>query len=311
MPLAGKAPLVAPSPVPHHPAEQHPAAQPSSQALPLTGFHLEPAGPAAHPPGRCNAGCSGTHWKHICMRDICQGCYQCTALSNRTQLDKQSKAHYRPNLLWIMADDLGYGEGGTAFQFGAPRGRLRTPNLDQFAKEGMRFARSYAGYTVCGPSRTSFMTGYHSGNFVGRGLSGMAFGADKDVPTLPRLLKGAGYTTAVFGKSDPLLAPLNQGFDYFIGQVDQVQCHDMYPRTLDWMAGRGNLDLVGNWQLRDRGLEGDATLSRQACMARPKDFNYTEEVTQSYAMRWLRGWSRHIGESRGDIGELRGWSRQP
>ena len=166
-----------------------------------------------------------------------------------------------------MADDLGYGEGGTAFAFGAPRGRLRTPNLDKFAKEGMRFTRSYAGYTVCGPSRTSFMTGYHSGKFTEKGLSGMAFGAERNVSTLPRLLKAAGYTTAVFGKSDPLLAPVNQGFDYFIGQVDQVQCHDMYPRAMDFSNGRGNVDLVGNWQLRDRGLEGNATLSRGACMA--------------------------------------------
>ena len=49
---------------------------------------------------------------------------------------------------------------------------------------------------------------------------------------------------------------------------------------------------MGNWQLRERGLEGDATRSRQECMAHPQDFNYTEAVTQSYAMRWLRGWSR-------------------
>ena len=89
------------------------------------------------------------------------------------------------------------------------------------------------------------------------------------------LVKAAGYATAVFGKSDPLLAPVNQGFDYFIGQVDQVQCHDMYPRAIDFCAGRGNMDLVGNWQLRDRGLEGNATLSREACMAHPKDFTYT------------------------------------
>ena len=142
MPGSGKAPLPSPTP---HPA----AGQPPSQALPLTGYSLEPAGPAAASGGRCNAGCAGTHWKHICMRDICQGCYQCTALSNATfagvstQLDKQSKGHFRPNLLWIMADDLGYGEV-TAYAFGSPKGRLRTPNLDQFARDGMRFTRSCA-----------------------------------------------------------------------------------------------------------------------------------------------------------------------
>ena len=116
------------------------------QTPPLVGFSLEPAATAQK---RCNSGCAGTHWKHICMRDICQGCYQCTALSNATfagvstQLDKQSKGHFRPNLLWIMADDLGYGEV-TAYAFGSPKGRLRTPNLDQFARDGMRFTRSCA-----------------------------------------------------------------------------------------------------------------------------------------------------------------------
>lgn len=256
-------------------------------AQPLTGFSLEPV--ASAPAGKCNSGCAGTHWKHICMRDICQGCYQCTALSNITQLGKQSKNHYRPNLLWIMADDLGYGEVG-AYAFGAPKGRLRTPNLDQFARDGMRFTRQYAGYTVCGPSRTSFMTGYHSGNFIAKGLSGMAFGPERNISTLPALLKKAGYTTAIFGKSDPLDKPVAQGFDYFIGQADQVQCHDMYPRAMDFSFGRGNLDLVGNWKLEQ--WQGNATASREACMAHPQDFNYTEDVTQSYAMRWLRGWTR-------------------
>ena len=137
------------------------------------------------------------------------------------------------------------------------------------------------------------MTGYHSGNFIEKGLTGMAFGPEKNnISTLPKMLKAAGYTTAVFGKSDPLLAPVSQGFDYFIGQVDQVQCHDMYPRTMDFSNGRGNVDLVGNWALRQRGIEGNATASREACMASPRDFNYTEEVTQNYAMRWLRGWAK-------------------
>lgn len=123
-----------PQPSPTPPTTRQPSVlEPPS----LAGFSLELA-----TQGGCNSGCSGTHWKHICMRDICQGCYQCTAL-NSTELDK-SKGRYRPNLLWIMADDLGYGEGGTAFAFGSPKGQLRTPNLDKLAREGMRFTRSCA-----------------------------------------------------------------------------------------------------------------------------------------------------------------------
>ena len=142
------------------------------------------------------------------------------------------------------------------------------------------------------------MTGYHSGNFIKKGLSGMAFGAERNVSILPRLLKAAGYTSAIFGKSDPLLSPVNQGFDYFIGQVDQVQCHDMYPRAMDFANGRGNVDLVGNWAFRTRGIEGNANLSRNACMVRPQDFNYTEEVTQDYAVRWLHGWANGLAWTR-------------
>ena len=144
-----------------------------------------------------------------------------------------------------------------------------------------------AGYTVCGPSRTSLLTGYHSGNFYAKGLTGTAFGPEKFVLTLPSMLKQAGYATAAFGKSDPLLAPLQQGFEYFIGQVDQVECHDMYPRAIDFGAGRGNLNLSLNWVLDPK----DPTGSRQACMSRPNDFNYTQDITHSYAMGWLRVWA--------------------
>jgi len=68
----------------------------------------------------------------------------------------------RPNIVWIMADDLGYGEVGL-YPATSEHGRIATPNLDTFGKEGVRFTQAYAGYTVCGPSRMTFFTGRHSG----------------------------------------------------------------------------------------------------------------------------------------------------
>ena len=146
----------------------------------------------------------------------------------------------RPNFLIVMADDLGYGEVG-AFPAGSAHGRLATPHLDRFARGAMVFTDSYAGYTVCAPSRTTLMTGYHSGSFEAHGLSGTAIPPSQDVVLLPKMLKAAGYATAVIGKAAPLTAPAAQGFDYFIGQVDQNLCHNMYPRYIDVGNGTQNL----------------------------------------------------------------------
>ena len=175
----------------------------------------------------------------------------------------------RPNFLIVMADDLGYGEVG-AFPAGSAHGRLATPHLDRFARGAMVFTDSYAGYTVCAPSRTTLMTGYHSGSFEAHGLSGTAIPPSQDVVLLPAMLKAAGYATAVIGKAAPLTAPAAQGFDYFIGQVDQNLCHNMYPRYIDVGNGTQNLNLTRNW-----AVPPSAAAAREACMAAPHAFNYT------------------------------------
>ena len=66
----------------------------------------------------------------------------------------------KPNIVWIMADDLGWGEP-SAYPAGSKHGRISTPHLDAFAAGGIRFTDAYAGYTVCAPSRTTLMTGFH------------------------------------------------------------------------------------------------------------------------------------------------------
>ena len=132
-------------------------------------------------------------------------------------------------IIWVMADDLGWGEPG-AFPSTSPHGRIATPHLDTFAAEGVRFTNAYAGYTVCAPSRTTLMTGFHSGHFPREGLNGEALAPAQSAAmlTLPAMLRRAGYVTAAIGKLAPLTAPVEQGFDTFLGQVDQGLCHNLY-----------------------------------------------------------------------------------
>ena len=186
-------------------------------------------------------------------------------------------APLRPNIIWIMADDLGLGEIGP-FPSTSLHGKIATKNLDQFAKEGMVFRQAYAGYTVCAPSRTTLFTGRHSGKFKEAKLSGTTLAPDEAVTTSD-LLQKVGYKTALVGKSAPLTEPLSQGFDYFIGQVDQSTCHNMYPQYIDQGRGIRNVPLPLN-QKNPR--------SREACMAHPDQYNYTVDITQNYALRWIR-----------------------
>src|SRR5215510_9206177 len=105
-------------------------------------------------------------------------------------------AERKPNIVFIMADDLGYGELGC---FGQKL--IATPNLDRMAAEGMKFTQLYAGSTVCAPSRSVLMTGLHTGHTRVRGNSGKPDHAGQNLhaedATLPELLKKSGYATAL------------------------------------------------------------------------------------------------------------------
>lgn len=180
-----------------------------------------------------------------------------------------------PNILWVMADDMGWGEVGL-FPSSSPHGRIATPNLDAFGESGMRFLNAYAGYTVCAPSRTTWFTGRHSGQFVKYNLSGTAIHPEENVTTVVDVLKQAGYVTALIGKSAPLMLPLQQGFDHFLGQIDQNACHNMYPSVID-DVNQGSVSLPLN--NKDR--------SRELCMKNPQNFNYTVDVSQMAALSWL------------------------
>jgi len=136
----------------------------------------------------------------------------------------------KPNIIFIMADDLGYGDLGS---FGQKI--IQTPRLDEFAAEGMTFTDFYAGSTVCAPSRCVLMTGLHLGHCFIRGN-----GKDNLRPsdfTVAELLKSAGYATGLAGKwglghEGSTGLPTRQGFDSFFGYLDQHHAHNYYPEFL-------------------------------------------------------------------------------
>lgn len=143
-----------------------------------------------------------------------------------------------PNLIWIMADDLGYGDLGCYGQK-----VIQTPQLDRMAREGLRFTQFYAGATVCAPSRSVLMTGLHHGHTRVRGNAGQANPIAQALRaedlTVAQALRTGGYKTALIGKwglgdvgpaSSGL--PTKQGFDYFFGYLNQHHAHNHFPSFL-------------------------------------------------------------------------------
>lgn len=165
----------------------------------------------------------------------------CT-LNQQTQTSQRDSIE-KPNVIFILVDDMGYGELGSYGQK-----IISTPNLDNMAKEGMKFNQFYAGSAVCAPSRASLMTGKHTGNSQIRGNYdlGGSFDDAKEygqIPlrpgtaTLATVMKDAGYATAVIGKwglggPNTVGIPNKQGFDYFFGYLDQKQAHNHTPTHL-------------------------------------------------------------------------------
>ena len=148
----------------------------------------------------------------------------------------------KPNIIYIYADDLGYGELGSYGQT-----KIKTPNLDKMAAEGMRFTQHYSSAPVCAPSRCMLMTGKHGGHSYIRGNYEMGGFADSteggQMPlhegayTVAKMLKERGYSTALVGKwgmgvTGTTGSPLLHGFDYYYGYLDQKQAHNFYPTHL-------------------------------------------------------------------------------
>ena len=174
------------------------------------------------------------------------------ALSCRTDTIQTTSAERRkkPNIVYIMADDLGYAELGCYGQK-----KIKTPNIDKLATEGMMFTQHYSGNPVCAPSRCALMTGLHTGHAQIRankemgGKEGWKLGStiggqwqlEAGTMTVAGILKDAGYTTGAFGKwglgrVGTTGDPNKQGFDHFFGYICQRQAHTFYPNHL-WRDG--------------------------------------------------------------------------
>lgn len=171
----------------------------------------------------------------------------------------------KPNILWIMADDMGIGDLGCYGQR-----YIKTPNADSLARDGMQFSDAYAGCTVCAPSRSVLMTGLHTGHTPIRSNPG-------GVPILPgettvaEVLKSAGYATALFGKwglgdIGTVGVPWKHGFDEFCGFLHQAHAHFQYPRFL--YHNDRELPLPGN---------GDK-----------KYVTYANDVMAERSLQWIR-----------------------
>jgi arylsulfatase A-like enzyme len=149
----------------------------------------------------------------------------------------------KPNIVFILADDLGYGDIG-------PYGQrhILTPNLDRLAAQGTRFTQAYAGAAVCAPSRSVLMTGLHTGHTAVRANAGTIPLRADDV-TVADVLKRAGYISGGFGKwglgdAGSAGVPTRHGFKEFFGYLHQIHAHTYYPEFL-WL-NEGKYPLPGN-----------------------------------------------------------------
>ncbi|TKJ36053.1 MAG: sulfatase [Planctomycetes bacterium B3_Pla] len=186
----------------------------------------------------------------------------------------------RPNIIFIMADDMGYGDLGCYGQK-----HIKTPNIDRLAEQGTRFTDCYAGSTVCAPSRSVLMTGRHTGHTRVRNNMGKVGGTlvtdngspQRRVPlepqdvTVAEMLKQAGYVTGMTGKwglGEPGTTgvPNRQGFDEWFGYLNQRRAHTYYPPYL--------------WRNEEKQvLEGNANGGRQ---------QYTHDMFTDFALDFLR-----------------------
>ena len=189
-----------------------------------------------------------------------------------------------PNFIFILADDLGYGDLGCYGQK-----LIQTPRLDRMAAEGMRFTQFYAGATVCAPSRCVLMTGRHTGHCSVRGNgTGPEQSLRETDRTVAEMFDGKGYATGLIGKwglgdyrpGTDVGLPNRRGFDYFYGYANQVHAHNYYPEFL-WRNGDKHM-LSNEVQRVERsygGFTGGAATKR---------VEYSHDLFAQEALDWVR-----------------------
>ncbi len=212
----------------------------------------------------------------------------------------------KPNIIYILADDLGYGELGVYGQE-----KILTPNIDKLAKNGMMFTQYYSGSPVCAPSRDVLLTGKHTGHAYIRGNDEWKERGDvwdyakasadpnlegqrpilKGTITIGRLLQKAGYKTGIFGKwglGGPLTEgrPNLQGFDYFYGYNCQRQAHNLYPPHL-W-ENEKKIILNNELVVPNTKLEKGADPYDEKCYARFQQNDYAPEKIHEKALAFIK-----------------------
>lgn len=183
----------------------------------------------------------------IVLALLLAGCSSSPSAPNTTQDSPTPAAADPPNIIYILADDLGYGDIGS---FGQQR--IKTPHLDALAARGMVLTQHYAGSTVCAPSRCVLMTGKHVGHSYIRGNNRGGDGYELPIPEseafIPELLKDAGYQTAAIGKwglggPGSTSHPNAVGFDQFYGLLNHAHAHNHYP---DYLWRNDRREATGN-----------------------------------------------------------------
>lgn len=189
----------------------------------------------------------------------------------------------KPNIVLILADDLGYGDLSCYGQE-----VLHTPNIDQMASEGVMFTNHYTGSTVCAPSRASLLTGLHTGHVSVRGNRPEMQLYDEEI-TLGEIMKQAGYVTGAIGKwgvgsPPPVDDPERNGFDSFYGYINMWHAHNFYPEFLYRNGMKENLP--GNKLLLIDGQNPWAELAEGTGVAKKK-VTYVHDLFNKEALEFI------------------------
>lgn len=191
------------------------------------------------------------------------------AVLTSTAVAIPAQAAEKPNIIFILADDLGYGDLGCYGQE-----KIQTPNLDRMAKEGVRFTQAYAGSTVCAPSRSVLMTGQHGGHTRVRSNAVKPLLPEDVTPA--EVVKTQGYRTAMIGKwglgeEGNSGVPNLQGFDYFFGYHDHGHAHNHYPAWL--------------WRNQEKvNIDGNDEIARNVC---GKCGTYADDLFADEALKFI------------------------
>ena len=207
-------------------------------------------------------------------------------LSALLTFSAQATTTSKPNVIYILADDLGYGEVGVYGQT-----KIKTPNIDQLSKDGLRFTQHYSGSTVCAPTRSTILEGKHTGHSTVRGNGKMGKGREQGNHPLPEgsrtighIFQEKGYTTGIFGKwglggKTSTGHPEKQGFDAFSGYLDHKHAHNYYP---DYIYRFGKEVELDN-QVKVHGLGKNRSLDYKSYIGK----EYVPDLMLEDAMQFI------------------------